>query len=56
MQRDVLFLDVLRPSANDMLEHEPSGPPPLLDFERLLKLDRIAGRGPTGLAQAKEKP
>src|SRR6266545_3812973 len=32
-QRSVLFLDVLRERANNMLEHERAGLPPLLHFE-----------------------
>lgn len=38
-QRSVLFLDVLRERANNMLEHERNGLPPLLDFEYETILD-----------------
>jgi len=38
-QRGVLFLDVLRERANNMLEHERNGLPPLLDFEYETILD-----------------
>ena len=39
MQRGVLFLDVLRERANNMLEHERDGLPPLLDFDYEVVLD-----------------
>lgn len=39
MQRSVLFLDVLRERANNMLEHERNGLPPLLDFDYETILD-----------------
>jgi pimeloyl-ACP methyl ester carboxylesterase len=39
MQRSVLFLDILRERANNMLEHEQAGLPPLLDFEYETILD-----------------
>lgn len=38
-QRSVLFLDVLRQRANDMLKHERAGLPPLLDFKYEMLLD-----------------
>ncbi len=38
-QRGVLFLDVLRQRANNMLEHERAGLPPLLDFKYETILD-----------------
>ena len=38
-QRGVLFLEVLRQRANNMLEHERAGLPPLLDFKYELILD-----------------
>ncbi len=43
-QRSVLFLDVLRQRADDMLAHEQAGLPPLLDFdfETLLDARRFA--------------
>jgi len=39
MQRSVLFLDVLRERADNMLAHERAGQPPLLDFDSDLVLD-----------------
>jgi len=38
-QRSVLFCDVLRRRANNMLEHERAGMPPLLDFKYEMILD-----------------
>ena len=38
-QRGVLFLDALRERANNMLEHDQAGMPPLLDFEHETDLD-----------------
>jgi len=38
-QRSVLFLDVLRERANNMLAHEAAGLPPLLHFEWEMVLD-----------------
>ncbi|WP_420473672.1 DUF3141 domain-containing protein [Noviherbaspirillum sp. ST9] len=38
-QRSVLFLDTLRERANNMLAHEESGLPPLLDFDYETILD-----------------
>ncbi len=38
-QRSALFLDILRERANNMLVHEQSGLPPLLDFEYETILD-----------------
>ena len=38
-RRTVLFLDILRERANNMLEHEQAGLPPLLDFEYETILD-----------------
>lgn len=32
-QRSVLFLDTLRQRADNMIEHEKNGMPPLLDFK-----------------------
>ncbi len=39
LQRTVLFLDTLRDRANNMLEHERAGLPPLLDFKYEILLD-----------------
>jgi len=43
-QRSILFLDALRQRANNMLEHERAGLPPLLDFkyETILDARRFA--------------
>lgn len=38
-QRSVLFLDTLRQRANNMIEHEKNGMPPLLDFTYETVLD-----------------
>lgn len=38
-QRSIMFCDVLRQRANNMLEHERAGMPPLLDFEYETLLD-----------------
>ncbi len=38
-QRGVLFLDILRERANNMLDHEQAGLPPLLDFPYEMVLD-----------------
>lgn len=39
IQRSILFLDILRIRANNMLEHESNGLPPLLDFKYEMLLD-----------------
>jgi len=39
MERTILFLDTLRQRANNMLEHERAGLPPLLDFKYETLLD-----------------
>jgi pimeloyl-ACP methyl ester carboxylesterase len=39
MQRSILYLDTLRERANNILEHEQSGLPPVLDFEYETILD-----------------
>ena len=39
VQRGLLFLDTLRQRANNMLEHERAGLPPLLDFKYETLLD-----------------
>lgn len=38
-QRSILFLDILRERANNMLAHEQAGLPPLLDFDYETLLD-----------------
>lgn len=38
-QRSILFLDALRERANNMMEHEQQGLPPLLNFKYELVLD-----------------
>jgi len=50
MQRSVLFLDVLRERANNMLEHEQAGLPPLLDFEYETILDARRFQHPANYA------
>jgi hypothetical protein len=49
-QRGVLFLDVLRERANDMLEHEQNGLPPLLDFDCETILDARRFKHPANYA------
>jgi hypothetical protein len=39
MERSVLFWDTLRERANNMIEHERAGKPPLLDFDYEVLLD-----------------
>jgi len=39
LERTVLFWDTLRQRANNMLEHERAGLPPLLDFKHETLLD-----------------
>src|SRR5574338_477097 len=39
LQRGILFLDILRERANNMLAHEQAGLPPLLNFEYETILD-----------------
>ncbi|MBI2738985.1 MAG: DUF3141 domain-containing protein [Rhodospirillales bacterium] len=39
LERTILFWDTLRARANDMLEHERAGLPPLLDFKHETLLD-----------------
>jgi len=39
LERTILFWDTLRQRANNMLEHERSGLPPLLDFQYEMLLD-----------------
>jgi hypothetical protein len=38
-RRSIVFLDILRERANDMLAHEQAGLPPLLSFEYETILD-----------------
>jgi len=49
-QRSVLFLDVLREHANNMLEHERKGLPPLLDFDYEFLLDARTFERPANYA------
>ena len=53
MQRGVLFLDVLRERANNMLEHERKGLPPLLDFDYEIVLDARTFERPANYALAR---
>jgi len=50
MQRSVLFLDVLRERADNMLAHEQAGLPPLLDFEYETILDARRFQRPVNYA------
>ena len=49
-RRTVLFLDILRERANNMLAHEQAGLPPLLDFEYETILDARRFERPTNYA------
>lgn len=49
-QRAVLFLDTLRERANNMLDHEAAGMPPLLDFEYETLLDARTFERPANYA------
>lgn len=40
-QRWILFLDALRQRADDMVDHERAGKPPLLDFDYETLVDAI---------------
>lgn len=50
VQRSVLFLDILRERANNMLEHERKGLPPLLDFDYEVLLDARTFERPANYA------
>lgn len=50
LERSVLFLDVLRHRANNMLEHEQAGLPPLINFNYELLLDGRQLRRPANYA------
>lgn len=49
-ERSVLFLDTLRQRANNMLEHERAGLPPLLDFKYETLLDARSLERPANYA------
>ncbi|MBI2754343.1 MAG: DUF3141 domain-containing protein [Betaproteobacteria bacterium] len=49
-QRGVLFLDILRERANNMLAHERAGLPPLLHFESEMILDARTFASPANYA------
>ncbi len=49
-ERTVLFLDTLRQRANNMLEHERAGLPPLLDFKSETLLDARRFKRPVNYA------
>lgn len=49
-QRSILFLDTLRERANNMLDHEAAGMPPLLDFEFETLLDARTFERPANYA------
>jgi len=49
-QRSVLFLDILRSRANNMLAHEQAGLPPLLHFEYEMILDARSFAHPANYA------
>ncbi len=52
-QRSVLFLDTLRQRANNMIEHEKNGMPPLLDFKYDMVLDARTFETPANYALLK---
>lgn len=47
MQRQILFFDTLRQRANNMLEHEQAGLPPVLDFKYELVADAVGFETPS---------
>ena len=49
-QRSVLFLDILRERANNLLAHEAAGLPPLLHFESEMVLDARTFKRPANYA------
>ena len=49
-ERTVLFWDTLRRRANNMIEHERAGLPPLLDFKYETLLDARRFPGPANYA------
>src|SRR6266545_127816 len=49
-QRSILLLDVLRERANNMLDHERKGLPPLLDFDSEVVLDARTFERPANYA------
>ena len=49
-QRSILFLDTLRERANNMLDHERAGLPPLLDFKYEMILDGRDFEAPSNYA------
>src|SRR3970040_303157 len=50
LQRSILFLDILRERANNMLAHEQAGLPPLLNFEYETILDARKVKHPVNYA------
>lgn len=52
-QRSILFLDTLRERADNMIEHERNGMPPLLDFKYELVLDARTFKSPANYALLK---
>ncbi|MCH2546541.1 MAG: DUF3141 domain-containing protein [Alphaproteobacteria bacterium] len=52
-QRSVLFLDTLRQRADNMIEHEENGMPPLLDFKYEMVLDARTFDSPANYALLK---
>ncbi len=50
MERSILFFDTLRQRANNMLEHERAGLPPLLDFKYETLLDARRFKVPVNYA------
>lgn len=52
-QRSVLFLDTLRQRADNMIEHEKNGMPPLLDFKYEMVLDARSFDPPANYAMLK---
>lgn len=53
LQRSVLFLDTLRQRADNMIEHERNGMPPLLDFKYETVLDACTFDPPANYALLK---
>lgn len=50
LERTILFMDIMRKRANNMLEHERNGMPPLLNFKHEMLLDARTFDRPTNYA------
>ena len=50
LERSILFMNIMRKRANNMLEHERNGMPPLLNFQHEMLLDARTFDRPTNYA------